>query len=210
MIRVIVADDHEVVRRGLTNILEAEADILVVAEASDGQAALDRAMEPGWDVLLLDISMPKLSGLAVIEELRRHKPGAATLVLSVHPEEPYAVQALRAGALGYLNKECAARDLVTAVRAVSAGHRYISTNLAETLAGRLGGDDPRPLHEKLSARELRVLCLLASGQSTSEIATALFLSPKTVATYRGRLMQKMGMATIAEITRYAVRNELID
>ena len=210
MINVIIADDHAMVRRGLKETLEDEPDIRVVAEAATGREALDSAMRSGWDVLVLDISMPEMNGLEVIEELRLRRPKLAILVLSMHPEEQFAVRALQAGALGYLNKESAATELVQAVRVVAAGRRYVSGSLAEILAARLGDDDSRPAHEKLSPREFRVMCLLASGKTANQIAQALFLSPKTVATYRARLMEKMGMSTIAAITRYAVQNKLID
>jgi two-component system invasion response regulator UvrY len=210
MIKVIIADDHAMVLRGLKETLEDEPDIRVVAEATTGREALDAAVRPGWDVLVLDISMPEMNGLEVIGELRRRRPKVAVLVLSMHPEEQFAVRCLEAGALGYLNKESAAAELVRAVRVVAAGRRYVSRDLAETLANRLAGDDTRPVHERLSAREFRVLCLLACGKNVNQIAQALFLSPKTVATYRARLMQKMEMRTIAELTRYAVENKLID
>lgn len=210
MIRVIVADDHQVVRRGLKDILEDEGDIRVVAEAGTGREAFDAAMRPGWDVIVMDISMPEVNGIDVIEMLRRHKPKIAVLILSIHPEEQLAIRAIEAGAQGYLTKESASEELVKAVRTVANGRRYVSEGLAESLVARLLAKDARPPNELLSAREFRVMCLLAIGKSTAQIAQALFLSPKTVETYRARLMKKMGMGTIAEITRYAVENHLID
>ncbi len=210
MIRVIVADDHNVVRRGLRDLLEDERDIEVVAEAATGREALDIALRLEWDVFVMDISMPEMSGFEVIDIVRRHKPKTGVLFLSMHPEEQFAVRALEAGALGYLTKESAPEELVRAVRTIATGRRYISARMAETLATRFLENDTRTLHEKLSAREFRVMCLLASGKTTLQIAQALFLSPKTVETYRMRLMAKMGMHTIAEITRYAVENHLVD
>ncbi|MDP3176536.1 MAG: response regulator transcription factor [Spirochaetaceae bacterium] len=210
MIKVLIADDHTVVRRGLKDTLEDEADIIVVAEASTGREALDAAMRPGWDVIVLDISMPDINGFEVIDRLRRQKPKIGVLVLSMHPEEQFAIRALEAGAQGYLTKESAPEELVKAVRSVAAGRRYISEGMARTLAARFLECDDRPAHERLSAREFRVMCLLSSGKSTAQIAQALFLSPKTVETYRSRLMEKMKMHTIAELARYAVENDLID
>jgi two-component system, NarL family, invasion response regulator UvrY len=210
MIKVIIADDHAMVRRGLRDTVEDEPDIRVVAEAATGRQALDAALRSDWDVLVLDISMPEMNGLEVLEQLRRRKPKIKTLVLSIHPEDEFAVRALQAGAQGYLTKESSSEELVKAVRAVAAGGRYISKSVAEAFATRLVDEGPRPLHEKLSARELRVMCLFADGKSTAEIAQALFLSPKTIATYRARLMDKMGMRTIAEITRYVVEKKLVD
>jgi len=210
MIRVIVADDHHVVRCGLKGILEDERDMKVVAEAVTGREALDIALTLDWDVFVMDISMPEMSGFEVIDMLRRHRPRTDVLILSMHPEEQFAIRALEAGALGYLTKGSAPEELVKAVRTIAAGRRYIGGKLAETLATRLFENDTRTLHERLSAREFRVMCLLASGKTTLQISQALFLSPKTVETYRSRLMAKMSMHTIAEITRYAVENHIVD
>jgi two-component system invasion response regulator UvrY len=210
MIRVILADDHAVVRRGLRQILEDERDLSIVGEAASGREALDAALDKKWDVLVLDISMPDMTGLEVLEQLRCRKPRIPVLVLTMHPEDQFAVLALRAGAAGYLTKESAPEELVDAVRAVAAGRRYISRKLAETVAASLVEDSGRAPHERLSAREFRVMCLMARGKTTNEIAKALLISPKTVATYRARLMDKLGLTTIAEITRYALSHKLID
>lgn len=210
MIKIIIADDHGVVRRGLKAIIEDEVDMEVIAEAASGRETIDAAMRLDWDVIVMDITMPEMNGFEVIDHLRRRKPRIGVLVLSMHPELQFAVRAMEAGAMGYLTKESAPEELVRAVRNVAAGRRYVSENLAESLASRLVEKDTGPLHEKLSAREFRVMCLLASGKSTSQIAQALFLSPKTVETYRLRLMSKMKMHGIAEIARYAVENDLID
>ena len=210
MIKIIIADDHGVVRRGLKAIIEDEHDMTVIAEATSGRETIDAAMRLDWDVIIMDITMPEMNGFEVIDHLRRRKPRIGVLVLSMHPELQFAVRAMEAGAMGYLTKESAPEELVRAVRNVAAGRRYVSENLAESLASRLVDKDTGPLHEKLSAREFRVMCLLASGKSTNQIAQALFLSPKTVETYRLRLMSKMKMHGIAEIARYAVENDLID
>lgn len=209
MIRVIIADDHPVVRRGLRALLEEEPDIRVVEEAATGAQALDAALKPGWDLLISDLSMPELSGLELIDRLRRHQPNAVILVLSMHGEEEFALRALQAGAMGYVTKESAAEELVQAVRAAVAGEHYISKRIAEKLAGRLAEQDARPAHERLSAREFQVMCLLAGGQTTSQIAESLVLSPKTVATYRARVMEKMGTSNLADIARYAVQHNLV-
>jgi len=210
VIKIIIADDHGVVRRGLKAIIEDERDMTVIAEAASGRETIDAAMRLDWDVIIMDITMPEMNGFEVIDHLRRRKPRIGVLVLSMHPELQFAVRAMEAGAMGYLTKESAPEELVRAVRNVAAGRRYVSENLAESLASRLVDKDTGPLHEKLSAREFRVMCLLASGKSTNQIAQALFLSPKTVETYRLRLMSKMKMHGIAEIARYAVENDLID
>jgi two-component system invasion response regulator UvrY len=210
MIRVILADDHSVVRRGLRQIMEDESDFSVVDEAATGHQALDAALQKGWDVLVLDISMPDMTGLEVLEQLRRRKPKLPVLVLTMHEEDQYAVAALRAGAAGYLTKDSAPEKLIAAVRAIAAGHRYISPELAETLAASTAGDERRPPHEKLSPREFRVMCLMARGKTTDEIAKALLVSPKTVATFRSRMMDKMELRTIAELTRYALEHKLIN
>ncbi|HUX39392.1 MAG TPA: response regulator transcription factor [Rectinemataceae bacterium] len=210
MIKIIVADDHGVVRRGLKAIIEDERDMVVVAEAASGRETIDAAMRQDWDVIIMDISMPEMNGFEVIDQLRRLRPRIGVLVLSMHPEMQFAMRAMEAGAMGYLTKESAPEDLIRAVRNVVAGRRYVSESLAESLAAGLVDKDSRPLHERLSAREFRVMCLLASGKSTSQIAQALFLSPKTVETYRLRLMAKMGMHGIAEIARYALEHHLID
>ncbi|MBN1771845.1 MAG: response regulator transcription factor [Deltaproteobacteria bacterium] len=210
MIRVLLADDHAVVRRGLRQILEDERDISIVGEAATGREALEAAVRKGWDVLLLDLSMPDMTGLEVLGQLRRRRPRLPVLVLTMHSEEQFAVLALRAGAAGYLTKDSAPEEMVGAIRAVAAGRRYVSRALAETVAGSLAGDDRRPPHETLSPREFRVLCLMARGKTTDEIAKALLISPKTVATYRARMMDKMALHSIAELTRYALDHKLLD
>ena len=210
MIRVLLADDHAVVRLGLRQILEDEPGFSVVGEAADGREALAAARKGGWDVLVLDVTMPFMTGLEVLEQLRRGKTMLPVLILTLHPEDEHAVVALRAGAAGYLTKDSAPEKLVDAVRAVAAGRRYISPALAETLAASALGGDRRPPHEKLSPRELRVMCLMARGKTTEEIARAMIISPKTVATFRSRLMDKMGLRTVAELTRYALDRNLID
>ena len=210
MIRILVADDHPVVRQGLKQIVAGTTDILVVDEAGNGHEVLDKVQRNYFDVVLLDISMPGISGLDVLKQLRSERPELAILVLSVHPEEQYAARVLRAGASGYLAKESAPDELVAAIRKVSLGGKHVSLSLAEKLASELGRDATKPPHEALSDREYEVMCLIASGRTIAEIAQQLSLSPKTVSTYRSRILDKMSMKGNAELTLYSVQNGLLE
>ncbi len=210
MIRILVADDHPVVRQGLKQIVASTTDIFVVDEAATGQEVLDKVRSNYFDVLLLDITMPGASGLDILKQLRSERPELAILILSMHPEEQYAARALRAGASGYLAKESAPDELVAAVRKISQGGRYVSPSLAEKLASDLAVDTQEPLHQTLSDREYETMRLIASGKTTAEIAEQLSLSPKTISTYRSRILEKMGMRSNTELTLYAVRNRLLD
>jgi DNA-binding NarL/FixJ family response regulator len=209
MIRLLIADDHAVVRRGLKEILTAESDMVLVGEARSGPELLALARKERVDVVVLDITMPGRSGLEVLKELRQELPRVRILVLSMHPEDQYAVRALRAGAAGYLTKESAPDELVKAIRRIVAGGRYVSASLAEHLALGLSDDAERSPHERLSDREYQVLCLLASGKSVSDVAEELALSVKTVSTYRARILEKMNLKNNAELTRYAIENHLV-
>jgi DNA-binding NarL/FixJ family response regulator len=209
MIRLLIADDHAVVRRGLKEILTAESDMVLVGEARSGPELLALARKERVDVVVLDITMPGRSGLEVLKELRQELPRVRILVLSMHPEDQYAVRALRAGAAGYLTKESAPDELVKAIRRIVAGGRYVSASLAEHLALGLSDDAERSPHERLSDREYQVLCLLASGKSVSDVAEDLALSVKTVSTYRARILEKMNLKNNAELTRYAIENHLV-
>lgn len=210
MIRIIVADDHHVVRKGIIQILGESDDMQVVGEASDGHQALQVARETGCDVLLLDISMPGKSGLEVLKEIKAEKPSLAVLMLSMYPEEQYAMRALKSGAAGYLTKESAPDELLQALRKVSAGGRYVTLSLAEKLAFRVDEDSSNSPHEALSDREFQVLCQIASGHTISEVASELNLSVKTISTYRTRILEKMGMSNNAELTHYAIKNGLVE
>ncbi|HNY66154.1 MAG TPA: response regulator transcription factor [Deltaproteobacteria bacterium] len=210
MIRILVADDHTVVREGVKQILAGLDDMVVEDEAENGQETLEKVLKGHCDLVLLDISMPGRSGLEILEDILNLKPKLPVLILSMHPEEQYAVRALRAGASGYLTKASAAHELIGAIRKVSRGGKYVTASLAEKLAIELDSKADKKLHEKLSNREFQVMMMLASGKSVSEIASELFLSVKTVSTYRIRIMVKMGMKKNAELTFYAMNNGLLN
>lgn len=209
MIRVIVADDHPIVREGLRRILERQVGIEVVAEAARGDALPLLARERNADVVVLDIGMPGPDFLELIPEILAARSGARVLVLSGHPEEAYAVHALRAGAAGYLNKADATDSLVEAVRRVQGGGRYISAALAERLAQQVARDDGTPGHFKLSGRELEVLRFMGAGLSQKEIAARLDVNAKTISTYRSRILSKLELRTTADLVRYAVEHHLV-
>jgi two-component system, NarL family, invasion response regulator UvrY len=210
MIKVLIADDHPIVRQGLRQILSGVSDMKVTGEAIDGQATLDQVRTGEWDVLVLDITMPGRSGFDILKELKHEQPDLPVLVLSIHAEEQFAVRVLKAGASGYLTKENAPAELIRAIRKVVGGGKYISRSLAETLAFGLDTDSARPQYEILSDREFQVMQLIASGKTLAEIAETLSLSAKTVSTYRTRLLEKMNFKNNAEIIRYAIENRLIE
>jgi two-component system invasion response regulator UvrY len=210
MIRALIADDHAVVRQGLIQILGNIPEITVAGEAISGQEVLDKVRAEAWDVVILDISMPDCSGLDILKQLKSERPKLPVLVLSMHSEDQYAVRALKAGASGYLTKDSAPDELVKAIRKVVSGGRYVGSCLAERLAFEIGADSSKLPHETLSDREFQVLRLIASGKSVTEIAAELSLSPKTVSTYRVRLLKKMNLKTNAELMHYAMQNHLVD
>ena len=208
MIRIVIADDHTIVREGLKQMLSASADFSVVAEACNGQEVITRARELEFDVLLLDMSMPGRSGIELIRQVKSEKPRIRVLVLSMHEEEQYAVRSIRAGASGYLTKETASDQLVSAIRKVAAGGAFITPAVAEQLAIGAMPNAEGPLHSSLSDREFQVMSMLVSGKSITDIASELNLSVKTVSTHKTRLMQKMGMSNQADLIRYALDNNL--
>lgn len=210
MIRVLIADDHAVVREGVKQIVADAPDIEVADEAASGQETLDKTLTDDFDVILLDITMPGKSGLDILKELKVQRPDIRVLVLTMHPEAQYAVRVLKLGACGYLAKESAPDELLTAVRRVAQGGRYISQSLSEELASRLRRREQEHPHQTLSDREYQVLCLIALGKSTNDIAQELVLGAKTIRTYRSRLLRKMRMKNDAELIRYAIRNRLVD
>ncbi len=210
MIRILVADDHAIVREGLKQILADVSDMTVCDEAASGAETLAKIRKREYDVVLLDISMPGRSGLEILKDIKTEHPKQPVLILSMHAEEQYAVRALRAGASGYLTKASAPDELIGAIRKVSYGRKYVSASLAEKLAFALDIDTKNPPHETLSDREYQVMLMIASGKSVKEIAAELCLSVKTISTYRARVMEKMKMKKNAELTLYAVRNRLMD
>src|SRR3954463_467363 len=210
MVRIVVADDHTIVREGLKQILAGQPDFEVVAEAADGHEAMKRVRELDFDVLLLDMSMPGKSGVELIKQVKSEKPKLRILVLTMHEEHQYAVRAIRAGASGYLTKEGASSQLVTALRKVASGGAYISAEVAEQLALNAMPDSKGPLHERLSDREFQVFTMIAEGKSVSEIAERLNLSVKTVSTHKANVLQKMNMTTQGELIRYAIENNLVE
>jgi DNA-binding NarL/FixJ family response regulator len=210
VIRIVVADDHTIVRDGLRQLLGAAGDVEVIAEASNGHEVMDRVRSLDFDLLLLDMSMPGRSGIELIRHVRSEKPKLRVLVLSMHEESQYAIRAIRAGASGYLTKESASRRLLEAIRKVASGGAFISPEVAQQLAlGAMPGATSAP-HEALSDREFQIFQLIASGKSISDIAAQLNLSVKTVSTHKSNILQKMGMSTSAEIVRYALTNHLLD
>jgi two-component system invasion response regulator UvrY len=209
VIKVLVADDHAIVRRGLRQILAETPDIMVGGEAATSQEVLDLVREQHWSVVILDISLPGRSGLELLGDLRKEKPDLRVLILTVHPEDQYALRAIRAGAAGFLTKESAPEKLIEAVRKLASGGRYVSAELGETLASALAGEAKGAPHERLSDREFEILKMLASGKTVSEVARELSLSVKTVSTHRTRILKKMTMKNNAELTSYAVRNGLV-
>jgi two-component system invasion response regulator UvrY len=209
-VRLLVADDHAVVRQGIRQILSDASEMEIVAEASTGIEALELVRSEGIDVVILDLSMPGLSGLETVKRMRQDCPNVAILVLSVHPEEQYAVRVMRSGAAGYLTKDSAPEELVAAVRSVAGRHKYVTGTLAERLAFEIERGAEKLAHETLSDREYQVMLLVAEGLRGQEIAERLALSSKTVSTYRARLLRKMNVGSNAELTRYALRHRLID
>lgn len=210
MIRVLIADDHAVVRRGVRLVLESTARIVVVAEAATGPEALEQARAGGVDVAVLDLSMPGPGGLEVLKQLQDEHPRLPVLILTMHPEDQYAVRAIRAGASGYLTKQSIPEELIKAVETVVAGRRYITPAVAEALATEVRHDNGKPAHEQLSDREYQVLLRIAAGRTVGEIAAELHLSPKTVSTYRTRILEKMALKTSAELTHYAFQHKLVE
>lgn len=209
MIKVLIADDHTIVREGLKQIFEGISDIVVTGEAGSGPEVLEQIRKFSYDVILLDISMPGRGGLDILKQIKSEQPRLAVLILSMHPEEQYAVRVLKAGASGYLTKESASDELIAAIRKVSQGRKYISASLAEKLAFALETHEKERPHERLSDREYQVLVMIASGKTVKEIANELSLSVKTISTYRYRILDKMQLKNNAELIRYAIINRLV-
>jgi two-component system invasion response regulator UvrY len=209
MTRILIADDHAIFREGLKQILEDVHDMVVVDDVSRGQEVLDKIAKNDYDLLLLDIAMPGLSGLETLKLLKGKKPKMRVLVLSMYPEEQYAIRAIKAGAAGYITKGSASEELLEAIRKVSQGGRYIGSSIAEKLLFDLDSEPERQPHERLSDREYQILCMIARGKTVSEIALELFLSVKTVSTHRTHILEKMKMRSNAELTNYAIKHNLV-
>ena len=210
MLRILIADDHPVVRTGLKQILDDSPEKVLCKEVKNGHEALSEAINHKYDLILLDIAMPGMNGLDCLKEIKKELPGTPVLIISMYPEEQYAVRALKAGASGYLTKQSAADELLTAIRKVLSGGKYVSSSLAEKLAWQLETDSDVLPHERLSDREYQVLRLIASGKTTTLIAEELCLSVKTISTYRSRILEKMNLKNNAELTHYAIKNHLVD
>lgn len=209
MIRIMIADDHAIVREGLKQIISDTRDMVVCEEACNGEDALEKGMSAKFDVLVLDVSMPKGNVIDIIKKLKAYKPHIKILVLSMHAEDQYAMRVLKAGASGYLNKESAPDELVKAIRKVAQSRKYISLSFAENLANKLvNGDSEKPPHEKLSNREYQVLEKIAAGLAVCEIADEMHLNSRTISTYRTRVLQKLHLKTNADIIHYAISQKL--
>ncbi len=209
MIRVLIADDHAIVRKGLVQIISQTLDIQVTAEAESAHEIFSNVRSQPFDVVVLDLNLGADSGIEVLKSLKAEFSGLPVLILSMHPEQQFAVRTLRAGASGYLNKDSAPDELVKAIRRLAEGRRYVSADVAEELVAELNEDSDGPLHARLSDREFEVLCHIASGKTVSEIADMLALSVKTIGTYRSRVLDKMNMRNNAELTHYAIKNDLV-
>jgi DNA-binding NarL/FixJ family response regulator len=210
VIKLLIADDHAIFREGLKHILEEHPDIIVADEAGNGQEVLDYVWKNEYDMILLDIGMPGMPALEVLKQVKNEKPRLPVLVLSMYPEDQYAVRFIRAGASGYLTKESAPEELITAIRKITAGRKYITSSVAEKLADEVEPDAEKPAHHTLSDREFEVFRLIVSGKTVKQIAVDLYLSVKTISTYRSRILEKMKMKTNAELMHYALKQHMLD
>lgn len=210
MIRILLADDHQMFREGVRGLLEARSEMTVVGEAGTGEEALSKASETRPDVVILDVSMPGRGGLETVSELKKRDPRVRVLMLTVHPEDRFAVRCLKGGADGYMTKDNAAEELIGAIRKVHAGGKYVSPSLAESLVLSLDRDFGSAPHETLSDREFQVMRKIAAAKTVSEIADELCLSVKTISTYRSRILEKLGLRNNAEIMQYAMEQDLVE
>ncbi len=212
MAQILIADDHAVVRRGVKQILEEEPGLKVLGQATNGYEVIQKIQEKNWDILILDITLPDRNGLDVLKEVKSLRPDLPVLILSIHPEEEFAIRALKLKASGYVAKGSVPEELVLATKMILKGHKYISPSLTEKIASylELDNDIEKSLHERLSKREKEVLIMIASGKSITDIAEAIYLSVKTVSTYRKRILEKLNLKTTAGLIRYAIENCLVD
>ena len=210
MINILVVDDHALIRKGLKMLLEESPDFEVKGEAESGSQAIKMVREQHYDLILLDISLPDKHGMDVLKQLKLEQPDIKVIVLSMYPEDQYGMRALKAGAVGYINKQSAPEKLVGAIQQVTNGKKYISETLAEQLLSNLIGDSQELPHQRLSNREYQTLCLMSSGNSLTEISEIMMLSPKTVSVYRARMLEKMNFKNNAEAVHYAIAHHLVD
>lgn len=209
-VKILIVDDHFIVRQGLKQVLKEHFKQTEFGDATDGREALQMVWQAPWDVVLLDISMPGRGGLDALKDLKQARPELPVIILSMHPEDQFAIRVLKLGACAYIRKDSAGQELVAGVEAALRGARYITPSLAEKLANHLQEDRQGPAHEELSDREYQVMCMIAAGKTVKEVAGGLSLSVKTVSTYRKRVIEKMGLKNNSQIMRYAVRNGLVD
>ncbi len=210
MIHILVVDDHALIRKGLKQLLEDSPDLKITGEAASGTQAVSMLREAHYDLMLLDINLPDKHGIDVLKQFKTEQSELKIIVLSMYPEEQYGVRALKAGAMGYINKQSASDVLIKAIRQVISGKKYISEVLAEQLLNNLIGESQELMHQKLSNREYQTLCLMASGKSLNDISVIMALSPKTVSVYRSRMLAKMGFTNNAEAIHYAITHHLIE
>ena len=210
MINILIADDHAIVREGLKNIIAETLDIVVKDEANNGAEVIKKILKNDYDMIVLDITMPGRDGIDVLKQIKSFKPDLGILIMSMHPEDQFAYRALKLGASGYINKKRAPREMIEAIRKVASGRIYISNSFAEKMAVVLQIDTKLPLHKKLSDREHEVMRMITSGRTAKEISVELSLSSKTISTYRTRVLEKMNMKTDAQLTYYAIQNDLIE
>ena len=209
MLRILIADDHAIIRKGLKQILFEEYPSAIIEEVNDAEEVIKKTISHEWDIIICDLSMPGRSGLDVVQQVKQNCPRLPVLILSIHPEEQYAIRVLKAGAAGYLSKDAATEELVQAVQRVLQGRKYVSAAIAEKMAAELDLDQTKPLYERLSDREFDVFKFIAAGKTVSDIAGQLSLSITTVSTYRARILAKLDMKSNAELTRYGLENKLI-
>ncbi len=210
MTDILVVDDHALIRKGLKQLLEDNPDFSLIAEADCGMQAIQMARQHPFDLILLDINLPDKHGIDVLRQLKIEHPAVKVIMLSMYPEDQYGIRALKAGAVGYINKQSAPEKLTSAVKTVLNGKKYISEDLAEQLLNTLVGESQELMHQSLSNREYQTLCLMASGKSLTEISEIMLLSPKTVSVYRSRMLEKMGFKNNAEAIHYAISHKLIE
>lgn len=208
--KILIADDHSVVREGLKQLVKTLDEVKLIDEAIDGNEAWSKIKDKNYDLVILDVSMPGISGLEVLQKIKERNLKTPVLILSVYPQEQYAIHAFKMGALGYISKDSAFEELTLAIKKIVSGGRYVGSAFAEKFAFNVYDPDSLPLHEKLSDREFQVMIMLAKGKSVTEISKEIYISDKTVSTYRIRILEKMGMKKNAELTIYAIKNNLIE